>query len=212
MFSLIRSLVIHTASKVILCAVAVLFLAVYACNSYVQGYESRIQDAATVQPRRVGLVLGAGVNNRGEPYDELKSRLDVAASAYKQGKVEKLLLSGDNRYVEYNEPLAMQEYLIETHAIPTKDTQNDYAGRSTYESCERAKKVFGVNKAIIFSAGTHLPRAIYLCEHFGIESYGIASSIETNNAFYREPLARVKAVYNVFVYGEDTVLGDKINL
>ncbi len=160
----------------------------------------------------VGLVLGAGVNKDGKPFKELQARLDVAAAAYVNGDVSKLILSGDNRFESYNEPAAMQKYLVDQKQIPESDLQVDYAGRSTYESCERATRIFGQSKIVIFSAESHLPRAIYLCRHFGIETYGISSGIEADNSWRREMLARIKAVFNIYVIGEKTVLGDPIKI
>lgn len=160
----------------------------------------------------IGLVLGAGVDGEGKPYDELKARLDAAADSLNSGSVEKLILSGDNRYVNYNEPAAMVNYLTEVRKIPAEKLQPDYAGRSTYESCERAAKIFMVDRLVIFSAASHLPRAIYLCRHFGIEAYGISSDVESNNSFRRELLARVKAVYNTHLVGERTILKEPIPL
>ncbi len=160
----------------------------------------------------VGLVLGAGITKQGKPYRELQARLDVAADALHKGYVSKLLLSGDNRFHDYNEPQAMQDYLVNVKHIPKNKLQVDDAGRSTYESCERAAKVFGLHKTIIFSARSHLPRAIFTCRHFGIEAYGIASNVEANNAVRREILARAKAVFNIYIYGEDTILGPPIKL
>ena len=104
----------------------------------------------------------------------------------------------------------MAAYLQQTWHIPADKIQPDYAGRSTYESCERAAKIFGLKQTIIYSAGTHLPRAIYLCRHFGVEAYGVSSTVEANNANRREIMARVKAYYNIYIFGERTVLGPKI--
>lgn len=162
----------------------------------------------TKEKNDIGLVLGAGISSNGKPYDELKARLDTAATALEKGQVKKLLLSGDNRFVNYNEPEAMKQYLINEKGVDENRLVLDYAGRSTYESCERAAKVFKIKKVVIISAGSHLPRAIYLCRHFGIESYGLASAVEANNSARREPLARVKAVFNANIVGEPTVLGD----
>jgi vancomycin permeability regulator SanA len=159
---------------------------------------------------RVGIVLGAGVNGKGKPYRELQARLDVAADAVQKGYVDKLILSGDNRFHSYNEPAAMMQYLLDVRHIPAVKLQPDYAGRSTYESCERAAKIFVLQKTIIFSAGSHLPRAIFLCRHFGVEAYGISSNVEARGSWRRELLAGVKAVYNAYGRGEPTVLGDKI--
>lgn len=157
-----------------------------------------------------GLILGAGVAKNGKPYKELQARLDSAADNLSKGSVKKLILSGDNRVKKYNEPAAMQKYLIEQRHVAQDKLVMDYAGRSTYESCERAAKVFGQKKLIIFSAESHLPRAIYLCRHFGIESFGVPSGIEANNSTRREILARTKAIINVYFHGEKTVLGPPI--
>lgn len=181
----------------------------YAVISPNARYVTSVADAPTMS---VGIVLGAGVASNGKPYKELQARLDVAAAALAAGKVDRLIVSGDNRFLNYNEPQAMLAYLVQHKGVAIEKLQPDYAGRSTYESCERAIKVFGVQETIIFSARSHLPRAIYLCRHFGIEAYGVSSDVEANNSTRRELLARVKAVYNVWIRGEPTVLGDPIDL
>jgi vancomycin permeability regulator SanA len=161
---------------------------------------------------RIGIVLGAGITKENKPFSELQARLDVAAKAIENGQVDKLLLSGDNRIQKYNEPDAMINYLVNVKHIARDKLQPDYAGRSTYESCERASKVFGLKKAIIISAPTHLPRAIYLCRHFEIEAYGLSSGVDANNGQRRELQANVKAVYNLYIRGENTVLGPPVKM
>ena len=163
----------------------------------------------------VGIVFGGGINDDG-PRPLLQDRLDTAKELYDLGKVSKLILSGDNRTLDYNEPAAMFDYLTE-RGVPEESLQVDFAGRSTYETCERANKVFGVNRAILISESTHLARAIYLCEHFGIESYGLKSDGEASSGLrvgqrWREVLARSKAIINAYIIGEQTVLGDPIEL
>jgi vancomycin permeability regulator SanA len=160
---------------------------------------------------KVGVVLGAGISKEGKPFDELKARLDIAKKALDQGVVKKLILTGDNRFRSYDEPTAMKKYL-EKQGVSSDKLILDFAGRSTYESCERARKVFGIKQTVLFSAESHLPRAIYLCRHFGIDTYGIGSGLEANNSSRREPIARVKAIFNAHVIGEPTELGDPIIL
>ena len=172
-------------------------------DRYILVDEAAMQSHST----EVGLVLGSKVSDSGEPFPVLQSRLDVAADAVHAGYVKKLIVSGDNRTIGYNEPDAMKRYLVEKRGLNAAIVQPDYAGRSTYESCERLSKVFQVRRAIIYSTGSHLTRSIYLCRHFGVEAYGVASSVEPNNSGRREPLARVKAVFNAYIYGEKTVLG-----
>lgn len=193
---------------------ALLMAAAYGTIQPYASYVYKPDDAAALAVRqpKAGIVLGAGITKDGKPYRELQSRLDVAADALDAGVVDKLVLSGDNRFEHYNEPAAMKRYLVEEKGIAADKLQEDFAGRSTYESCERAAKVFQLDSAVLISARSHLPRAVYLCRQFGVESYGIASPAEANNQLRREALARVKAVMNVYVYGEKTILGAPIPL
>lgn len=186
----------------------------YAAISPNEKYVVDISDGRQIAQRdiAVGLVLGAGVNREGRPYKELQARLDTAAKALRDGQVDKLLLSGDNRFDYYDEPTAMKRYLVERYRIDPAKLQEDFAGRSTYESCERAAKVFKLQEVVIFSATSHLPRAIYLCRHFGVEAYGVGNTVEANNATRREALARVKVLFNVYVNGENTILGSPIRV
>lgn len=165
-------------------------------------------------PGRVALVLGGGIGENNQPIDVVVSRLDAAVTLYENGAIDSFLVSGDNRFINYNEPQVMQDYLVEKRGIPVDKIQQDNAGRSTYESCHRAKQVFGLNKVILVSQQSHLPRAIYLCRSFGIEAYGFASSNDHTrlSQAIRELAANVKAVYNVYVRGEPTILGEPIPL
>jgi SanA protein len=199
---------IVTASVIVLAPVLLILLA----YALIEPHKKDIVDLDKAEHRHVGLVLGAGVAPNGKPYKELRARLDLAAKALEQGKVDKLLLSGDNRFEYYNEPQAMLNYMVQEKHIDEDKLQVDYAGRSTYESCERTAKVFGQQEITIISARSHLPRAIYLCKQFGIQSQGLATAVEANNSFRREALARVKALINVYIYGERTVLGSRISM
>lgn len=164
---------------------------------------------------KVGIVFGGGIQNN-QPLPLLRDRLNTAKELLQNGTVEKLVLSGDNRFLEYNEPLAMYQFLVD-NGVDAMKLQVDYAGRSTYETCERAKKIFNVHDAILITESTHLPRAIYLCERFGITAYGAISDGQSSDGLkvgqrWREILARNKAVFNVYFIGEETVLGDPIEL
>lgn len=202
----------HKKLLLIGCAAALIpLLLVALCYALVAPNQQYILGPKDKKDIRIGIVLGAGVDQNGTPYKELQARLNEGAAALKQSRVKKLVVSGDNRFHGYNEPDAMKRYLLDK-GVDSRKVVPDYGGRSTYESCERAAKVFGLKKAIIISARSHLSRAIYLCRHFGIEAYGIPTDVEANNHWRRELLARVKAVMNVYVYGERTVLGAPIKL
>lgn len=168
-----------------------------------------------VDDYNVGIVFGGGVEDDG-PLPLLRDRLDTGKELLDAGIVDKLILSGDNRQLDYNEPAVMYSYLI-SQGVSHDALQPDYAGRSTYETCERAKRVFSVHDAILVTESTHLPRALYLCDYFGINVIGVRSDGEASSGLkigqrWREILARSKAVFNVYLIGEDTVLGDKISL
>lgn len=199
-----------------ICALSIMIIAIILAILYsyfaIEPYKKFVVSPQTTRHVKVGIVLGAGVAKNGKPYKELQARLDTAADALNSGFVDKLILSGDNRFKNYDEPTAMFNYLVKNRKVPAQQLQRDFAGRSTYESCERAAVIFQVKQTIIFSANSHLPRAIYLCRHFGIETYGISSGVEANNSTRREFLARVKAIYNAKLIGEPTVLGDRIAL
>lgn len=164
----------------------------------------------------VGIVPGGGIE-ADKPLPLLQDRLDAAASLMRSGRIKKLIVSGDNRFHHYNEPEVMKRYLVQEKSIDSKRIFLDNAGRSTYETCERAKKIFTVDKAVLISETTHLPRAIFLCRSFGIEAYGFSSDGQSSSGRqigqrFREILARTKAGINVYIIGERTVLGEKIEL
>lgn len=163
----------------------------------------------------VGIVLGGGVTDDGKPMPLLQDRLDATAKLLDEGHIRKVIVSGDNRFKSYDEPTVMRDYLIREKSIDPSLIQPDFAGRSTYETCERARKIFELHKTVLISESTHLPRAVYLCRSFGVEAYGFKSDGQSSSGLkigqrWREVLARTKATLNVYILGERTVLGEKI--
>lgn len=162
--------------------------------------------------RRVAIVFGAEVKRDGTPSTVLRDRVETAVALYKSGKVEKLLMSGDNRFVNYNEPEAMRQYAL-TLDMPDSDIVLDYAGRRTYDTCYRAKEIFGVDSAVLVTQGFHLPRALFLCKAFGIDAVGV----NADNYYYlkrlrlfwnvRELLAGIQSVLDVYLLNPLPVLG-----
>ena len=122
--------------------------------------------------RGVAVVFGAGLWRDGSPTPVLRDRVATAAKLYKSGKVEKLLMSGDNRTIEYNEPGAMRAYAKQL-GIPDEAIVLDYAGRRTYDTCYRARDIFDVKEAILVTQGFHLPRALYICRALGVPAVGV---------------------------------------
>lgn len=127
---------------------------------------------AEAPPRPVVIVFGAGLTRNGEASAVLRDRIQTAARLYFAGKARKLLMTGDNSTIHYNEPEAMRRYALSL-GVPEADIVLDYAGRRTYDSCYRARAIFGVHQAILVTQGFHLPRALYLCNMLGIEAVGV---------------------------------------
>lgn len=173
----------------------------------------RIFSKDEVPAGRVAIVFGAGLRRDGTPTAILRDRVQTAATLYQQGKVDKLLMSGDNRVVEYNEPEAMRRYALDL-GIPDSDIVLDYAGRRTYDTCYRASAIFQVDSAILVTQDFHLPRAVFLCNWFGVESVGAAA----DNFYYRkisrliwntrELFATTQAALDVYALKPVPVLGD----
>ncbi len=167
---------------------------------------------ADVPSRRVAIVLGAGLLRDGGPTAILRDRVQRAANLYFAGKIEKLLMSGDNRFVEYNEPEAMRQYALQL-GVPDSAIVLDYAGRRTYDSCYRAKAIFGVDQAVVITQQFHLPRAIFLCNMLGVDGVGVDSDLRTyrTSALFMWNLRELPATLNAFVdlvLRPEPVLGD----
>ena len=128
--------------------------------------------------RRVAIVFGAGLLRDGTPTAVLRDRVEQAANLYFAGKVEKLLMSGDNRFIDYNEPESMRRYAVQL-GVPDAAIVLDYAGRRTYDTCYRAKAIFGVSQAILVTQQFHLPRAIFLCNMLGVDGVGVDADLRT---------------------------------
>src|SRR5512140_1444914 len=131
-----------------------------------------------VPPARVAIVFGAGLTRMGGPSAVLSDRVEKAAELYKAGKVSKLLMSGDNRFVDYNEPAAMKSYALKL-GIPEKDIVLDFAGRRTYDTCYRAKTIFGVEETILVTQSFHMPRALFTCSSLGLVANGVPADVRT---------------------------------
>ncbi len=163
---------------------------------------------------QVALVFGAGLRRDGSPTAILRDRVQSAVQLYKADKVQKLLMSGDNSYEDYNEPGAMREYALSL-GVPPDDIVLDFAGRRTYDSCYRAKHIFGIKSAILVTQPFHLPRAIYLCRSIGVDATGYpAENIQfrKSSKLYwniREIPAMLVSFFDVSLVHPTPVLGEK---
>lgn len=153
--------------------------------------QSRIYTSPAETPARpVAMVFGAGLLRDGSPSWMLADRLDSAISLYKSGKVERLLMTGDQ--VNSQEVNSMRNY-AQRKGVPAAAIVGDNAGLRTYDSCFRAYHNFGVTRAVLVTQAYHLPRALYLCNSIGIDSVGLKAGRDNypNQEYYnsREFLA-----------------------
>ncbi|MGW2559895.1 SanA/YdcF family protein [Streptomyces sp. NPDC001514] len=171
--------------------------------------DSRIRAVADVPARDVAVVFGAGLW-KGRPTPYLAHRLDTAAELYRTGKVKVVLVTGDNSRAEYDEPDAMRAYLT-ARGVPAGRIVSDYAGFDTWDSCVRAKKIFGVDRAVLVTQGFHIKRAIALCESAGVESYGVGVAEPQDATWYyggaREMFAAGKAALDAAFEPDPRFLG-----
>jgi vancomycin permeability regulator SanA len=172
-----------------------------------------VYSAERVPTEPVGIVFGAEVIGD-QPGTYLQGRLDLALRLWHAGKFKVFLVTGDNSSPTYDEPKAMRDYLM-AHGVPESLIVLDYAGFDTWQSCDRAKRVFGVNDAIAISQSFHVPRAVYLCRAAGITTYGVGDPSGLNEGDpiqwtwnnLREVGSSFHAVYQATIHPSPTFLG-----
>ncbi|GGN56277.1 membrane protein [Streptomyces albiflavescens] len=171
----------------------------------------RLRTTADAPRTEVAVVFGAGLWD-GEPSPYLAHRLDAAAKLYRAGRIEVVLVTGDNSREDYDEPDAMRAYLTK-RGVPDGRIVSDYAGFDTWDSCVRAKKIFGVDRAVLISQGFHIRRAVALCQAAGVSSYGIGVDAKHDVTWYyggaREVFAAGKAALDAVFQPDPRFLGPK---
>lgn len=194
-------------------AVAVAVLVV-GCVLYVDhGASGHVYSVGTVPAAPVVLVLGAQVYEPGDhPSPFLQARLELARELYQAGSAKVILVSGDNSRPDYNEPGGMAAWLT-AHGVPASKVVADYAGFDTYDSCARAKLIFGVTKLTVVTQSYHIRRAVSLCRHLGIDANGVGDD-SVRDRYYswwkatiREQGACVKAVGDLTTRRNPVFLG-----
>jgi SanA protein len=169
-----------------------------------------------IPKNKVGLVLGTArhlVEGGINPY--YSNRISAAISLFKAGKIDFLLVSGDNGSVYYNEPNTIKKDLIEG-GIPEEKIYLDYAGFRTLDSMVRAKVIFGLDSVTVISQEFHAERAIFLAERKGLNAIGYnATDLGGDKALKvhtREYLARVKVFMDLLFNTQPRFYGDKIEI
>ncbi|MDO0927838.1 ElyC/SanA/YdcF family protein [Streptomyces sp. TG1A-8] len=171
----------------------------------------RLRTPADVPRTEVAVVFGAGLWD-GEPSPYLAHRLDAAARLYRAGRIRVVLVTGDNSREDYDEPDAMRAYLRK-QGVPDARIVVDYAGFDTWDSCARARRIFGVDRAVLISQGFHIRRAVALCEAAGVDPYGVGVPAAHDLTWYyggaREVFAAGKAVLDAVLRPDPRFLGPK---
>jgi SanA protein len=196
-----------------LCAAALAAL-IFAAWTLTSRYQGRILVRLEDVPEKpVALVFGAGYWPDGTPSDIMKDRVEAAVDLYRAGRVRKVLFSGDNRFIDYNEPGKMREYALSL-GLPAEAIVLDYAGRRTYDTCYRARDVFGLREVVLVTQRYHLPRALYICERLGLNAVGYAADrrpyVYIRQYWLREIPALWVAWWQLGISHPSPVLGEPI--
>ncbi len=195
------------------------FISLWLCNSWINRstVSQLYTESSAIPARKVGLVLGASKNTiRGTSNMYFTYRMQAAYELYKTGKVQYLLLSGDNHTEGYDEPTDMRDALIRL-GVPDSCIVLDYAGFRTLDSVVRCKEVFGEDSITIISQEFHNQRALFIANKSGV--HAIAFNAQEVNKNYslktriREYFARVKCVLDIYILHTDPkFLGEKIKI
>lgn len=194
----------------------VLISFVFICNHIVveTAKGQLYNDTCQIPVNRVGLLLGTSSRlSNGRPNLYFNYRIEATVALFNAGKINRILVSGDNRQLNYNEPIKMRQALV-AMGVPDSVIIMDYAGIRTLDSVVRAQKVFGQKSITIISQQFHNERALYIARHNGIEAVGFnARDVDTYSGFKtntRELLARVKMFIDLLTGKEPRHLGDPI--
>lgn len=204
--------------KAVRFAVILLSLAILLPNLFVElGTRKFTYDRVEDIPyNKVGLVLGTTKNTvSGHLNPYYVYRISAAVELFNSGKVDYLLVSGDNAEIYYNEPIAMMNDLIE-QGIPEDRIYLDYAGFRTLDSIVRSKEIFGQESITIISQEFHNKRAITIAHFKNVKAVGYNAKdvsfrigLKTN---FREIFARVKMVYDLIFNKQPRFLGETIDI
>ena len=177
-------------------------------------YGQLIYPVETAPSRRVAIVFGAGIWPDGRLTPILADRVSTAVALYQRDAVKKLLMTGDNRRDDYNEPAAMRDHAVSL-GVPADDIVLDYAGRRTYDSCYRARHIFGVTDAILVTQTYHLDRALFTANSLGIDAVGVGADLRDYTLirqwWWREMLATPVAWLEIHgILRPQPILGEEL--
>jgi len=202
---------------IVLLVAAALLLALLGYKMWVDTQTSSLiysADDPNLPSNHVALVFGAGLNQAGGPSAILYDRVATAADLYKAGKVQKLLMTGDNSADSYNEVEAMRRTATQL-GVPNKDIVLDYAGFSSWDSCYRAREVFSLQSATLVTQKFHLPRALFTCNQLSVKSVGVIADRQPYPTQYnelREYPALAATAWRLLINDQPRFLGPKVEI
>jgi SanA protein len=200
-------------------AIALLSLAVIVtADSYITSSTKEFiyEDISAIPANRVGVLLGTTAKLRsGRDNVYFTKRIAATAALYKAGKIQYIIVSGDNRKESYNEPEDMRRALMAA-GVDSARIYLDFAGFRTFDSMVRAREIFGQDSFTVISQRFHNQRAVFLARRYGIGA--IAYNAGDVNAYYgfktmiREKFARVKVFADMAMGTKPHFLGEKIEV
>jgi SanA protein len=174
-------------------------------------------DPQAVPHAQAALVLGALVQPDGRPSGMLEDRIRAAAALYREGRVDKVLASGDHGRPDYDEVNAMRRELVAL-GVPDEDVFTDHAGFATLDSVVRARKVFNVKSVTVVTQPFHMPRALWLARRAGLTASGLDAGAghdygrQGTASRVREVFARTKAVGDILTGAQPKFLGPRVDI
>jgi len=173
-------------------------------------------DVNLIPAKRVGILLGTSKRLKsGKPNQYFSNRIDATIDLYNAGKIEFLVISGDNCKRGYSEPEDMKNELLKK-GFPADKIFLDYAGFRTFDSVFRMKAIFGQTDFTIISQEFHNRRAIYIARHLGLNAIGFnAKDVTAYMGFktkVRELFSRVKMFIDLHTGKQPKFLGEKIEI
>lgn len=201
-------------SGVILAVLSLIFIIGANIIVHISTSKKTYNSAEEIPYNKVGLLLGTSKYlTSGHVNLYYKYRIEAAAKLFKSGKIDYILVSGDNSHKEYNEPVTIKNDLIKK-GVPGNKIVLDYAGFRTLDSVVRCKEIFDQNSITIISQQFHNERAIYIAKRKKIKAIGFnAKDVNVHYGFktqVREKFARVKMMLDLTFGKKPKFLGKKI--
>jgi SanA protein len=171
-------------------------------------------DPARAARAEIALILGASVYDDGTPTDALADRLAAGAALYRDGRVKRVLVSGERATAAFDQVDVMRRELVRM-GVPDREIFTDHGGFDTWDSMVRARKVYDVRSAVVVTQGWHMPRALWLGKRAGLRVHGLVADPIKPGEHERsyatsEIFARVKALIDVVANREPAYLGPQI--